>query len=239
MKLFWIGLTVMIACISAISLQAQTADDIINKHIDAIGGKDVLAKVKSLYFEGTASAMGNDYPTTTTILAGKGFRTVTSVNGSDIIQCFTDTSGWSINPLAGQADATAMPEDIVKKGKLSLDIGGELVNFRSKGFTDSLLGRENLGSVSCYKVQLNQPGIEITYLFDPNTYYTLQTESKVSVNGQDVTSITKYSDFKKTDIGYVAPTTLTVNNAGYDVTISYTKVEVNKDVDPGIFKMPK
>jgi outer membrane lipoprotein-sorting protein len=239
MKFFRIVLAVMIACISAISLQAQTADDIINKHIDAIGGKDVLAKVKSLYFEGTASAMGNDYPMTTTILAGKGFRTVTSVNGSDIIQCFTDTSGWSINPMTGQADATAMPADIVKKGKLSLDIGGELVNFRSKGFSDSLLGREDFSGVSAYKVQLSQPGIDITYLFDPNTYYILETESKVNVGGQDVTSTTKYSDFKKTDVGFVVPTTLTVTNGGYDVTISYTKWEVNKEVDPGIFKMPK
>jgi outer membrane lipoprotein-sorting protein len=239
MKLFRAGLTVMIACISAISLQAQTADDIINKHVDAIGGKDVLSKVKSIYFEGTANAMGADYPTTTTILAGKGFKTVTSVNGSDIIQCFTDTGGWSLNPLAGQTTATPLPPDLAKKGKSSLDIGGELVNFRSKGFADSLLGRENLGGVSAYKVQLSQPGIEITYLFDPNTYYTLQTETKVNMSGQDVTSVTKYSDFKKTDIGYVAPTTLTVNNAGYDVTINYTKVEVNKEVDPGIFKMPK
>ena len=32
---------------------------------------------------------------------------------------------------------------------------------------------------------------------------------------------------------------VTVNNAGYNVTISYTKVEVNKDVDPEIFKMGK
>src|SRR5674476_1385359 len=100
MKLFRAGLTVMIAFISAISLQAQTADDIINKHVDAIGGKDVLSKVKSIYFEGTANAMGADYPTTTTILAGKGFKTVTTVNGSDIIQCFTDSSGWSLNPVS-------------------------------------------------------------------------------------------------------------------------------------------
>src|SRR5674476_1174766 len=113
MKLFRAGLTVMIAFISAISLQAQTADDIINKHVDAIGGKDVLSKVKSIYFEGTANAMGADYPTTTTILAGKGFKTVTTVNGSDIIQCFTDSSGWSLNPMSGQTEATTLPPDMV------------------------------------------------------------------------------------------------------------------------------
>lgn len=239
MKIFQIGLPVIVACISAISLQAQTADDIINKHVDAIGGKDVLSKVNSIYFEGSANAMGTDYPTTTTILSGKGFKTVTSVNGSDIIQCFTDTSGWSLNPMMGQASATPLPPDMVKKGKSALDIGGELVNFREKGFTDSLLGREDYNGVSAYKVKLSGPGTEIVYLFDPNTYYTLQTDTKATMGGQDITSVTKYSDYKKTDIGYVVPTTLGVNNAGYDVTITYTKVEVNKEVDPKIFEMPK
>jgi hypothetical protein len=239
MKLFSAGLTLIIACIGAISVQAQTADDIINKHIDAIGGKDVLSKVKSLYFEGTANAMGNDYPTTTTILAGKGFKTVTTVNGSDIIQCFTDTSGWSINPMMGQAAATSLPPEMVKKGKSALVIGGELVNFREKGFSDSLLGREDYSGVNAYKVKLSGPGIEIVYLFDPNTYYTLKSDSKVTVDGQDVASTTKYSDFKKTDIGFVVPTTLAVTNGGYDVTIAYTKVEVNKEVDVKIFEMPK
>ena len=132
-----------------------------------------------------------------------------------------------------------MSPDIVKKGKASLDIGGELINFREKGFSDSLLGREDYGGVNAYKVELRQPGVDIVYLFDPTTYYTLKTDTKVTVDGQDVTSITKYSDFKKTDIGYVVPTTLSVNNGAYDVTITYTKVEVNKEVDPKIFEMPK
>ena len=239
MKIFRIGLPVIVACAAVFSLQAQTADDIINKHVEAIGGKDVLSKVKSIYFEGSASVMGAEYPTTTTILAGKGFKTVTSVNGTDIIQCITDISGWSLNPMIGQATATPLPPDMVKNRRSSLDIGGELVNFREKGFTDSLLGREDCYGVSAYKVKLSQPGAEIVYLFDPNTYYTLKMDAKANMGGQDITNTTTYSDYKKTDIGYVVPTTLGVTNSGYDVTITYTKVEVNKQVDPGIFVMGK
>jgi len=239
MKLFRSVLSIAIACIATSSLFAQTADEIINKHIDAIGGKDILAKVKSVYYEGTANVMGADYPTNTTILAGKGFKTVTKVNGSDIIQCFTDTSGWTINPLAGQTEAVALPPELVKKGKSSLDIGNELVNYKEKGFSDTLLDRETYGGVSAYKVKLSQPGIEIIYLFDPTTYYTLKTDSKVTLGEQDVASTTKYSDYKKTDVGYVVPTTLGVTNNGYDVTITYTKVEINNEIDPKIFMMPK
>ena len=118
MKLLRFGvITITTFIISVSTIQAQTADEIINKYVDAIGGKDVLTKIKSVYFEGTATVMGNDYPTKTTILAGKGIKTETDVNGSDIIQCVTDTSGWSVNPMAGQATPTALPADVVKKGK--------------------------------------------------------------------------------------------------------------------------
>ena len=238
-KIFRVGLPVVVACAGVFSLQAQTADEIINKHVDAIGGREVLAKVNSLYMEGNANAAGNDFPTNTTVLAGKGFKTVTTVNGSEIIQCFTPTSGWSLNPMTGQTSATALPPEMVEKGKSALDIGGELVNFKEKGYTDSLLGREDFNGVSAYKVKLTQPGAEVVYFFDPNSYYILKTETKASIGGQDIVSTTKYSDYKKTDIGFVVPTTLTVNNGAVDVTISYDKVEVNKDVDEKIFEMPK
>jgi hypothetical protein len=239
MKLLRFGLMAIITLVAISTLKAQTADEIISKHIDAIGGKDVLMKIKSVYFEGAATAMGADYPTKTTVLAGKGFKTETSVNGMDIIQCITDTSGWSMNPLAGQTEATALPAEVVKKGKSSLTIGGELFNFKDKGFTDSLIGRETFQNVNAYKIKLSQPGAEIVYYIDPTTYYILKTDSKVSMDGKDVANTTTYSNYKKVDLGYVVATTLGVTNMGYDVTINYTRVEINKDIDPKIFEMPK
>ena len=239
MKCLRFGFFTLALFLSASSVRAQTADEIINKNIEAIGGRNVLSKIKSVYLEGVATAMGTDYPTSTTILAGKGFKNVTSVNNSEIIQCFTDTSGWSINPMAGQTGPTPLPADLVKKSKSALDIGGELVNYKSKGFSDSLIGRETFQGVNAYKIKLSQPGVEIDYLIDPTTYYVLKKDSKFSVDGKDNTSSRTYSNYKKTDMGYVVPNTLVVKNMGYDITINYKKVEINKDIDPNIFAMPK
>ena len=55
-------LPVMIALFSIAVVQAQTVDEIIARHIDAIGGKEKLGQVKSLYIENTMDVMGNQAP---------------------------------------------------------------------------------------------------------------------------------------------------------------------------------
>jgi hypothetical protein len=49
---------------SANFVQAQTVDEIIDKHVAALGGKDVINKVNSIYTESTLDVMGNSANTT-------------------------------------------------------------------------------------------------------------------------------------------------------------------------------
>ena len=239
MKALRIGLMAIVVVLGTMSVKAQTADEIIAKHIDAVGGRDLLGKIKTVYMEGVASVMGNDLPTKVSILVGKGFKSETTFNGSDIISCITDTSGWMINPLQGQLNAVSLPADAVKQGRSSLDARGELFNYKDNGFTDSLLGREDLQGVSTYKIKLSKKDMEITYLIDPTSYYILKKDIKTTIDGKEMTIPTTYSNYKKTDFGYVMAYTMGVNNMGYDVTLNYSKIDINKDLDPKIFMMPK
>ena len=226
-------------------LQAQTADEIINKHIDAIGGKETINKLKSQVVYAEISVTGISLPSTTTILFGKGLKNVSNLDsiglpGQEIIQCITPTSGWMFNPLAGDTDAKPLPDDQVKEAQPSLDAGSAFFNYKSKGSKVELAGRETVEGVNTYKLKLENKNGKITFYFiDPSTYYVIKQESIANLNGENVTSIGTFSNHKKTGIGLVIPFTTTTNNQGVEITINVKKVEHNKDIDPRIFEMPK
>lgn len=220
-------------------LHSQTADEVVDKHINAIGGKAVIGSIKSQVAESELSVMGTTLTSKTTILAGKGFKNVADFNGQEIIQCVTPTGGWMINPLQGMTDAQALPEDQVKATQSSFEIGGDLFNYNEKGSKVELAGNENIEGVNTIKLKLtNKEGKDVFYYIDPATYYILKRESTINANGEDITTTQVFSNHKKTEIGLVIPYT-TVSNQGFEITINITKIEFNKEVDPKIFEMPE
>src|SRR4051812_2534927 len=107
--------------------KAQTADEIVSKYIEAIGGKEKLSQVTSIYIESSTEVMGNEMATKTTILNGKGFKNESDFNGQNIVQVVTDKGGWSINPFAGSSDPTPLPADQYKGSEDQVYIAGPLV----------------------------------------------------------------------------------------------------------------
>jgi hypothetical protein len=225
--------------ISAGPLSAQTADQVIEKHITAIGGRDVLDKIKTQVIESDLSVMGSDLTSVSTLQVGLGYKNVANFNGQDIIQVITTTGGWMLNPLAGQTDPQPLPDDQVKAGQGALSIASELYNYAAKGLKVELVGKEKLEGVDTYKIKLvKKDGTNSFFYLDAEKYYILKRESVQKVNGEDFTTSAIFSDYRKTDSGLVMAFN-TINNQGFEITIIIRKVQFNVPVDPKIFEMPK
>lgn len=239
MKNLKVCLLAVTSLFSAAAIHAQGADDIIAKYIDAIGGKEKLQAITSVYMENTLQVMGNEAPNTTTILNGKGYRNESEFNGQKIISVYTDKGGWTVNPMAGVTEPQAIPDEQAKAGQSQI-YAVPLLNYAARGSKAELLGQEKIGEVNAFKVKIaDADGKGATFYFDPSNYYLIQTVSSSEMMGQQVDITITTSDYKKTDYGWVVPQNMEINMGGqFSMTLKLKNIEVNKEVDPKIFDMP-
>jgi hypothetical protein len=235
-----IALFCIISLLGVVNAKSQTADDIIKKWTNAMGGPDKLASIKSVYTENEINVMNNPASGKTYILNGKGFKSEIDLSGQLIIDCYTVNGGWSINPLAGQPTAVNMPESQIKLGQFSFDAAGPLYNYGSKGSKVELLGKEDLKGSSAYKIKLTSAaGTEVVYYINDSSYYIMESVSKMNANGQDVEITTALSDYRKTADGYIMAYASELDFPGLTINFTNKKIEINKEIDPAIFVMPK
>ncbi len=223
--------------LSVPALRAQTADEVIGKYFDAIGGKDKIAQIKSVKMESSVSVMGQEGPSKITILNSKGYRAESDIGGKQMIQVFTDKGGWMVNAMMGASTPQPLPEEMYKQSRDQIDVGGPLYNYAAKGSKAELLGKDS----GTYKIKLTtKDSVETTFFIDMKSYYLTRTIRTAQIMGQQVDVSFLFSDFKKSDFGVLYPFAITISYGGqFEITTKITKIETNKDVDPKIFEMPK
>lgn len=239
MKLVKICLLSLTVLINA-AIYGQTADEIIGKHIEATGGKEKLIAINSVVIENSVRAMDNDSPNKITIVNGKGYRTESDINGQMLVQVYTDKGGWAINPFEGSDVAKDMPADQYKAGA-GLVYAVPLLNYAARGEKAELMGQEKVGNTNAYKIKVtDKDNTSVFYFIDPSTFYVIKSIRPAQMMGQSMDLATTYSDFKKSEYGWVIPQTAEVDYGGqFSLTSKVIKVDINSTVDAAVFEMKK
>lgn len=216
---------------------ALTAEQVVDKDLEAVGGKDAIARVKTLSVESTMQVMGSEAPSSTIVVDGVGVKTESEFNGMKIVSVYTDKGGWMQNPMAGAADPTPMPEDQYNAGKGGIYVGGLLYDYAAKGSTIALTASDD----KSYTIKLTtKEKQEYTYVIDAKTFLVNSEATTIQMQGQPVLLTTSYSDYRKTDGGFLTAYSMGMDFGGqFQLTLAVKKVELNKTIDPAIFAMPK
>jgi outer membrane lipoprotein-sorting protein len=231
---------VALVAIPALSF-AQTADEIIDKNIAAIGGADKIAAVKTLQYDQSMNVMGMDLTGKSSIVVGKSLRTDISVGGQQVITAVDGDKGWTINPMMGGTSAQALPDDQVKmqKGNASV-MGADLFTTKDKKYPVELVGKEKQGDKDVFNLKVTRPEGVANYYVDATTYQLAGVKATINVQGQSGEVNVKYGGYKTID-GLTIPTALemTSPSAPGPISITVSNIAFNPTVDPTIFAMPK
>lgn len=214
---------------STIVFSQANADDVINKIIDAQGGKEKLLTIKTIKMTGNIEFSGQKIPFNLFAIDKTAYRTEFTFSGLTGYTIVTKDSGFNFSPFQGQTSPESMTAEDVKLAQNDLDQQGILINYQEKGYAVELLENEDVDGVDALQLKITiTPNKTLYYFVDPSNYYVIRIKTVSVSNGQQQRYSNDFYDFKKTSDGYTFPHT--------QDNITFDKIEVNVPLDDKLFK---
>ena len=198
MKKIVVAFFILLATVSVKITNAQTLQEVLNKHFEAIGQEELLDK-KTYEVEATVSQMGMEIPMVMKIKRPNKFRMEMEMQGQKMIQAYNGEKGWMLAPWV-----SSEPQDLsgpqLEQAMEQANIDGELYNYEDKGLSAELLGKEFLGDDEVFNIKLtNEEGVEKNYYLGADDYLVKKVTGKVNAQGQEVTVEQIMSDYEEID----------------------------------------
>lgn len=222
-------------CFTSLTTFAQkTADDVIQKHIDATGGEKNWDKIKSVKIVGGLSANGMDVAVTQTIINNKAYRMDISLMGQNGYTIMSDKGAWQFMPFMGDTEPKKLSAEQIASNKDKMNFKNAVMANKAAIEKATLDGNDTINSIPCIKVKVtNKDGNESVCYFDAATYYLVKQDMKVKMQDDEQEVYLTFSNFKKQPEGIVIP--MTFGTPQGDMVIK--SIEINKKIDEKIFTL--
>jgi hypothetical protein len=212
---------------AGIQVSAQTIDEIVNKNIEAMGGKAKLAALKTVKMTGSTSAQGMDFPLTITKSHMVGMRLDIEIMGGSYYQVANATKGAVMMPPA--TDPQDMDAETYKSFSAQMDVQSPLLNYKDKGTTIELVGTEKVEGAEANNLKVTfKNGRVVNYYIDKTTNRLVKSSTKTA-SGEIAETL--FSDYKQNADGYWFAYTMTTARG----PITFDKIETNIQVDEKTF----
>lgn len=224
------------AFLISVSSYAQTLNEVVDKHIAAIGGLDNIKALKSAKFTQSTIAPGQSIDANATVIFDKAIRIEMSMGGNDIVVVTKGDAGWASQ---GGGAAQDVPAQQLKAITESVTLPGlEVANAFIKGQKIDFKGKETVGGKSYYALSLPIQGGTSTFYIDPTTYLVASRKGSIQAMGQTVDASLDYDEYKKAG-SLTLPHKVTTEAMGQSAVVRLTAFEANPTIDETIFNKPK
>lgn len=226
--------------IVAITMQAQTVDEIVAKSFENTGGVEKWKALKSTKMEGTMAMQGFEFPGTVYAKPPKSQRVEVSVQGKNLIQAYDGTTPWWINPFAGSEEAQKMPDEMAEQ-MVNDEFESEFIDYKTKGHTVALEGKQTVEGTETFKVKLTKKNGDVEYYyFDTENYVPIMIQTAVKTGpAKGQLAETYLSDYQEVE-GLIFPFFMETKMAGQSVQkMTIKTIKINENYEDSMFAFPK
>jgi outer membrane lipoprotein-sorting protein len=216
-------------------ISAQSLDEIVKKYT-AANKLDNVANLKTIKITANMSMAGMEMPMVLWMKNPDKIKSVTTINGQDMIQVFDGEKGYMVSPMTGSTEPVEMTPEQVKQTLRSSMFQNFMTNYFKNGQL-ALAGEENVNDKPAYKIKATVEGGTVIDMFiDKSSYFLVKTSTTTQANGMTINMDSYPSDYTETS-GVMIPMKTTTSAQGMDILINFTKVEVDTPMDDSIFKI--
>jgi len=220
----------------------ETVDGLVAKNVEAKGGAQALAAVKSLRLQGKMLSNHGQLELTYVQIKKRpgAVREETSLQGMTRVDAYDGTQGWKISPFGGRKDPEKVSVDDAKSLVEDAEIDGPLVDWKAKGNTVEYLGTEDVEGTLAHKLKVVRKNGDISYVYlDPDHFLEIRVITQRMENGARVETETDLGDYEKID-GVFFPFSIEGGPKGSTdkQKIILEKAEANIPIDDATFKFP-
>ncbi len=229
-------------CCLRVFTHCQTAEELVDKNIQAKGGLEKIKAIHSLHITGKLTGGGGFTATVTQDgMRPNLVRETFSLQGMTGVQAYDGTVGWQIQPFGGHKDPELMGEDDLRDLLLDADFDGPLVDYREKGNTVEYLGHDVVDGDDALRLKVTLKNGDILYYYlDPDTYLEIRKEIQEFIRGSIKENVVDLGSYKPV-AGVMYPFSIASGpknrpNAAQTTTIE--KIDVNVPLAKSEFELP-
>jgi predicted Zn-dependent peptidase len=199
-------------------------NSVLNKYLDAVGGKAKIEALKSILLKYEASAMGATIVSEEKRMDGKLAQKIL-MNGSPMMAAVTTQEAAFINK-------NALPENMAKDMSAMAGLFAELNLLTADNV--KLTGIEKVDGKDAYALTVPGEVVSLTYFYDTETGLKVKETQTTSMQGQTQSQETFLKDYQEFE-GLKFPTVREGSQMGQVITFELKEVKVNEGVSDADF----
>lgn len=223
---------------------SPSANEVIAKTIEAMGGAAAIARVNGIKVHGRMRFGKREFtPFSVVARRPDKFRMDLTIGTDHVTQAYDGAIGWqSIDGEHRQAPTPMTGISLAHlRDQAANAIGGPLVDLEKRHNQAELIGRETVNGIDCYKLKVTLATGDTMVLFiDSSNFHEIQEEIPVEVDGKASTIQQSVGDYRRFGPILVACLFVTREKGGEDSQrLEIDSVEINPPIDDGVFKLPE